>query len=312
MILNLSCSSLIRKDQVSISKVDSTRYLESSVCLLSCVLHSQNRSGLCQYIDTIGTSEQSPPRRVASGVPEGTPPPFVGNCNKQDHKVRPENKVTSPSQECSQTAHVRLVNLLETTLWNRKLAPTSEEIVNALVTQIFEGIREHCVASAEMKVENLGYSLHPFWSILSIWRKKHISINDSKEPSSFIANYSRSFTACKIDMSILFCWNVQFNCFFLIPVVDKFPAVLREDLETAFQGDIENVFDVALVCQIPRLCLLVGVCFARVFTHVAPVTTHFLCWNSREFLYFCQFWANERAWLCSVGLVCKCTSAWMA
>lgn len=52
-------------------------------------------------------------------------------------------------------------------------------------------------------------------------------------------------------MSILFCWNVQFNCFFLIPVVDKFPAVLREDLETAFQGDIENVFDVALVCKIP-------------------------------------------------------------
>lgn len=137
------------------------KYLESSVCLLSCVLHSQSRSGLRQYIDTIATSEQSPPRRVVSGVSEGTPP-LVGNCNKQDHKVRPENKVSSPSQECSQTAHVRLVNLLETTLWNRKLAPTSEEIVNALVTQIFEGIREHCVASAEMKVEHLGHSLHTF------------------------------------------------------------------------------------------------------------------------------------------------------
>ena len=56
------------------------------------------------------------------------------------------------SQEVGQTTQGRLVDLLESTLWNRRLAPTSEDIVNALVAQIFEGIRDHCVAAAEMKV----------------------------------------------------------------------------------------------------------------------------------------------------------------
>lgn len=53
---------------------------------------------------------------------------------------------------------MKLVNLLESTLWNRKLAPTLEDIVNALVAQIFEGIRDHCVGSAEMKVSYVCYS----------------------------------------------------------------------------------------------------------------------------------------------------------
>lgn len=37
---------------------------------------------------------------------------------------------------------------------------------------------------------------------------------------------------------------LQFNCFFLMPVVDTFPSLLREDLETAFEQDIDHVFDV--------------------------------------------------------------------
>jgi hypothetical protein len=30
-----------------------------------------------------------------------------------------------------------------------------------------------------------------------------------------------------------------------MPVVDKFPALLREDLENAFEDDLDNAFDVA-------------------------------------------------------------------
>ena len=37
---------------------------------------------------------------------------------------------------------------------------------------------------------------------------------------------------------------LQFNCFLLMPVVDKLPALLREDLESAFEGDLDNVFDI--------------------------------------------------------------------
>ncbi|KAK9214606.1 hypothetical protein WN944_006599 [Citrus x changshan-huyou] len=34
----------------------------------------------------------------------------------------------------------------------------------------------------------------------------------------------------------------QFNCFLLMPVIDKLTAFLREDLETAFEDDLDNVF----------------------------------------------------------------------
>jgi len=44
-----------------------------------------------------------------------------------------------------------IVDLLETTLWNRSLSVTSEEIVGALVCQIFESIRDHVVQAAELK-----------------------------------------------------------------------------------------------------------------------------------------------------------------
>lgn len=38
--------------------------------------------------------------------------------------------------------------------------------------------------------------------------------------------------------------SLQFNCFLLMPVVDKLPALLREDLESAFEDDLDNVFDI--------------------------------------------------------------------
>lgn len=37
---------------------------------------------------------------------------------------------------------------------------------------------------------------------------------------------------------------LQFNCFLLMPIVDKLPALLREDLESAFEDDLDNVFDI--------------------------------------------------------------------
>ncbi|CAK9236168.1 unnamed protein product [Sphagnum tenellum] len=158
--------------------LSTTRYVTWS-------LHNKNRAGLRHYLDTVGSSELA-----VGAVAEGSLQPVVGNSNKQDNKVRPEVKSNSSSViEGSQTPQARLVDLLENTLWSRKLAPSSEEIVNALVAQIFGGIRDHCAACAEMK----------------------------------------------------------FNCFFLMPVVDAFPAMLRENLETSFEEDIDHVFDVAQV-----------------------------------------------------------------
>ena len=81
-----------------------------------------------------------------------------------------------------------VADLLETTLWSRQLGAVSEDLVAALVCQIFEGIRDHVVQSVELK----------------------------------------------------------FNCFFLMPVVDAFPAALRDDVESAY-SDLDSVFDVGAV-----------------------------------------------------------------
>ena len=41
--------------------------------------------------------------------------------------------------------------------------------------------------------------------------------------------------------------ELKFNCFFLMPVVDSFPTRLREELESAYDDDIDEVFDVTAV-----------------------------------------------------------------
>ena len=41
--------------------------------------------------------------------------------------------------------------------------------------------------------------------------------------------------------------ELKFNCFFLMPVVDAFPTRLREELEQAYDEDLDEVFDVAAV-----------------------------------------------------------------
>lgn len=99
------------------------------------------------------------------------------------------NKSGSASKPGATEGDANMLDVLENTLWNRTLGAMSEEIVAALVCQIFEGIRDHFVQSAELK----------------------------------------------------------FNCFFLMPIVDAFPTRLREELEAAYEEDLDEVFDVAAV-----------------------------------------------------------------
>ncbi|KAF3602815.1 hypothetical protein F2Q69_00037873 [Brassica cretica] len=37
---------------------------------------------------------------------------------------------------------------------------------------------------------------------------------------------------------------MQFNCFLLMPIMDKLPALLREELENAFEDDLDSIFDI--------------------------------------------------------------------
>ncbi|XXG87115.1 hypothetical protein AAC387_Pa11g1881 [Persea americana] len=171
--------------------VSTTRYVTWS-------LHNKNRAGLRHFLDSFASAEQSSLNGNSSVAGVLQEPPFgpAMNDNKHESKPRAEIKLThfssgTDSSSSIQTTDTRLVDLLDNTLWNRRLAPSSERIVYALVQQIFHGIREHFLVSAELK----------------------------------------------------------FNCFLLMPVVDKLPVLLREDLESAFRDDLDNVFDITHLQQ---------------------------------------------------------------
>ena len=110
-----------------------------------------------------------------------------GNSNNNNHAIVRRGGGDALSSGASAAA-TDVATLLESTLWNRQLGVVSEELVAALVCQIFEGIRDHVVQAVELK----------------------------------------------------------FNCFFLMPLVDAFPARLREELEAAYD-DLDSVFDVGAV-----------------------------------------------------------------
>ncbi|KAL3002777.1 hypothetical protein AAZX31_08G072800 [Glycine max] len=170
-----SCREKCMEDLVS-----TTRYVSWS-------LHNKSRAGLRQFLDSFGGTEHS----NACNNPTATVLSQTSAHEKEDTKSQPDVKLShvasgTDSSSSIQTTETKLADLLDSTLWNRRLAPSSERIVYGLVQQIFHGIREYFLVSTELK----------------------------------------------------------FNCFLLMPIVDKLPALLREDLESAFQDDLDNVFDI--------------------------------------------------------------------
>ncbi|KAJ6382982.1 hypothetical protein OIU77_031417 [Salix suchowensis] len=164
--------------------------LESTTRYVTWSLHNKNRAGLRQFLDSFGGTEQS--AMGVNPISASLESSMVSAANdKHDNRPRADVKLSHlasgiDSSSAVQTTETRLADLLDKTLWNRKLAPSSERIVYGLVQQIFHGIREYFLASAELK----------------------------------------------------------FNCFLLMPVVDKLPALLLQDLESAFVDDLDNVFDI--------------------------------------------------------------------
>uniref|UniRef100_A0A7N2MJX7 Uncharacterized protein n=1 Tax=Quercus lobata TaxID=97700 RepID=A0A7N2MJX7_QUELO len=126
-------------------------------------LHNKNQDGLRQFLDSFGGTEQSNTggNPLFAGL---SPDSSLGSVAYEKQDSKPRADYTLESEACSIT----------------------ERIVYALVQQIFHGIREYFLASAELK----------------------------------------------------------FNCFTLMPVVDKLPALLREDLESAFEDNLDNIFDI--------------------------------------------------------------------
>ncbi|KAF8658125.1 hypothetical protein HU200_059591 [Digitaria exilis] len=159
--------------------------LESTTRYVTWSLHNKNRAGLRHFLDSFVAPEQL----AVNTLHEQSP---GLNDNKQD-RAKGDAKPNHPSDTNSPSPvpEARLVDLLDSTLWNRRLVPSSERLVYALVHQIFHGIKEHFLVTTELK----------------------------------------------------------FNCFLLMPIVDKLPALLRQDLESAFEDELDSIFDVTQLRQ---------------------------------------------------------------
>lgn len=132
------------------------------------MLKLQNRAGLRQFLDSFAGSEHFNASSISSSVHQET---YLGPNDSKSDRMKADSKPNHPtlgydSISCNPTAETRLVDLLDSTLWNRRLAPSSERIVYALVHQIFHGIKEHFLVSTELKVCNYVYNFVCFCCIL--------------------------------------------------------------------------------------------------------------------------------------------------
>uniref|UniRef100_I1KR59 Dynamin-type G domain-containing protein n=1 Tax=Glycine max TaxID=3847 RepID=I1KR59_SOYBN len=151
---------------------------------------------------------------------------------------------------------------------------TREEIVNACgVEDIHDGTnysRTACVIAVAKARDTFEPFLHQLGSRLLYILKRLLPISvfllqkDSEYLSGhevFLRRVASAFNnfaestekSCRekcmedlVSTTRYVSWSLhnKFNCFLLMPIVDKLPALLREDLESAFQDDLDNVFDI--------------------------------------------------------------------
>ena len=100
---------------------------------------------------------------------------------------------------------------------------------------------------------------------------------------------------------------MKFNCFFLMPMIDTFPTKLREELEAAYDKNLEDVFDVAsvrtplgvvLCARAAAICSL-ALSYILLIGHRTAVSgvvaNTALRLNMIEFVLVVALWAETRA-----------------
>ena len=132
-------------------------------------LHAKNRDSLRSMFMNVAQSHE-----IAVGA---------GGAKKE------KAAAATGSPSGGQSKQDQLLELLESSIFTRRLTPITEEMVSSLVACVYGGIREYLTQAIELK----------------------------------------------------------FNCFFLMPFVDEFPAILRTEIEGAYDQQLEDVFDVAAV-----------------------------------------------------------------
>ncbi|KXZ51508.1 hypothetical protein GPECTOR_12g471 [Gonium pectorale] len=158
--------------------------LASTTRYVSWSLHTRNSKNLKQMLGRVRVSNTG----EGGAAAPGTSTIAAGKASGGSGPL-PLSREPSVTNGGAGGGSLNLSEMLEATLWNRNLTGVSEDIVRALVFQMFEGIRDHLVQAAELK----------------------------------------------------------FNCFFLMPLVDSFPARLRKEIECAYEEGLDDVFDAVAV-----------------------------------------------------------------
>lgn len=96
---------------------------------------------------------------------------------------------------------------------------------------------------------------HPITDVLdgTLWNRQLGGVSED-----IVASLARQLFAGIRDYLVQ-AVEMKFNCFFLMPVIDAFPVRLREELEAAYEADLDAVFDVAAVRPLPPCCTLCAV-----------------------------------------------------
>ncbi|MED6159952.1 hypothetical protein PIB30_047055, partial [Stylosanthes scabra] len=119
------------------SKAAETRCLEdlvSTTRYVSWSLHNKSRDGFRQFLDSFGGAEHS----NVNNNPTATTLPQTNPQEKEDTRTQPDVKLShlasgTDSSTSVQTTETKLADLLDSTLWNRRLAPSPERIIYELL-----------------------------------------------------------------------------------------------------------------------------------------------------------------------------------
>lgn len=135
--------------------------LQSTTRYVTWSLHTKSRAGLRQMLSRVADHSDAP-TSSSSTAGSGAGAAKPGESHALTLRARPYLApspwtLLSPAGTSSSGSapapgsRQDVVDMLENTLWNRRLSVMSEEVVAALVCQIFEGIRDHIVQSVELK-----------------------------------------------------------------------------------------------------------------------------------------------------------------
>ncbi|KAE8719070.1 Dynamin-like protein ARC5 [Hibiscus syriacus] len=241
-----ACREKCLEDLVSI-----TRYVSWS-------LHNKNRAGLRHFLDSFGGIEPSS-IAVNSTSPGNSQDSLIGSvaAEKHDTKPRAYTKLSHISSgiDSSSSAQTAETDLLDSTLWNRRLGPSSEKIVYALedLESTFpDDNKLVLLASLSDSLEYVADSIErlvkatPLATLNHAESGKPRNKQTSSSPPRDLASFADEYRKLAIDCLKVMHVEMQLETIFHLQEL-----IYREYLENQDAEEPDDIF-ISLTAQITR------------------------------------------------------------